>query len=584
MPDSAPTSSPSTDSGLIFQLGIFATYVVAAMLCGISVIYEFKHIDDAMNSLALERGRVLFRLIELTRDWNTLHGPFYAPINERNQPNPYLDHPKRDVTTTDGVALTMINPAYMTRQIAELAENADGVRLHITSLRPVRPSNKADAWETESLKMLEDGQLKDRLSLVESGATSAHRYIAPLYIKQPCLVCHGSQGYKIGDIRGGISVTMAAEGALRVRDEQRRRTLLFYCGAALTIAGLLHFVVARTRRHLDNLQRLANQQEILINERTEELSVANTQLRSEIEERKQRENELKISAAVMENAAEGIMVTDGDNRIIRVNPAFTAITGYRPAEVLGKKPDILGSQRHEAGFFKQLWADLEQHGRWSGDIWNRRKDGAAFLCSLAISTISERESGVGRYVATFTDITQRKEAEEQLRHRASSDPLTDLPNRAMFFDRLQQALLQARRYEHPFALLYVDLDHFKEVNDSLGHAAGDQLLIETARRLLDAVRESDTVARLGGDEFAIILEQLSSAQEIEEIARRIVTDLALPFKLKAGVAHVSGSIGIAIYPTGGDDTDTLTHNADRALYQAKAKGRNTYHFHTLPSA
>ena len=584
MPDSAPTPSPLTDNRLIFRLGIFATYVVVAMLCGLSIFYEFKHIDEAMNSLARERGTVLFRLIELTRDWNTLHGPLYAPVTERTPANPHLDHPKRDVKTTEGVALTMINPAYMTRQIAELAEKADGVRFHITSLRPYRPANTADAWEAESLKMFEDGQLKDRLSLVQSGATSAHRYMGPLYIKQPCLKCHASQGYKVGDIRGGISITMAAEGALRVRDEQRQRTLLFYCGAALTIAGLIHFAVARTRRHLRKLQQLANQQELLINERTQELSVANTHLRSQIEERKQRENELKISAAVMENAAEGIMVTDGDNRIIRVNPAFTAITGYRPAEVLGKNPDILGSHRHEAEFFKQLWADLEQRGRWSGDIWNRRKDGAAFLCSLAISTISERESGVGRYVATFTDITQRKEAEEQLRHRASSDPLTDLPNRAMFFDRLQQALLLARRYEQPFALLYVDLDHFKEVNDSLGHAAGDQLLIETAQRLLDAVRESDTVARLGGDEFAIILEHLEDEQEIEVIARRIVADLALPFKLKGGVATVSGSIGIAIYPLGGTDTDTLTLNADRALYQAKAKGRNSYHFHASTSA
>ena len=579
MPDSVIPHSPSTDSRLIFRLGIVATYVVAALLCALTVFYEFKHIDVGLDSLARERGTVLFRLIELTRDWNTLHGPLYAPINERNQPNPHLDHPKRDVTTTDGVALTMINPAFMTRQIAEIAEKADGVRFHITSLRPYRPENKADDWETESLTLFQQGKLKDRLSLIEGVGPSAHRYMAPLIIKPACLKCHASQGYKLGEIRGGISVTMAAEGALRVRDEQRQRTLLFNCGAALAIAGLLHFVVARTRRHLRNLQHLANQQELLIGERTKELSVANTHLRSEIEDRKQRENELKISAAVMENAAEGIMVTDGDNRIIRVNPAFTAITGYRPAEVLGKNPEILGSQRHEPAFFKQLWADLEQHGRWAGDVWNRRKDGAAFLCSLAISTISERESGVGRYVATFSDITQRKEAEEQLRHRASSDPLTDLPNRAMFFDRLQQALLQARRYDHSFALLYVDLDHFKEVNDSLGHAAGDQLLIETAQRLLAAVRDSDTVARLGGDEFAIILEHLQNEQEIEDIARRIVADLALPFKLKAGVATVSGSIGIAIYPLGGDDTDTLTHNADRALYQAKAKGRNTYHFH-----
>ena len=162
----------------------------------------------------------------------------------------------------------------------------------------------------------------------------------------------------------------------------------------------------------------------------------------------------------------------------------------------------------------------------------------------------------------------------------ASDPLTDLPNRSLFFDRLQQALSQGRRYSHNFALLYVDLDHFKAVNDEMGHAAGDQLLIETACRLLDAVRESDTVARLGGDEFAIILARVQGKREVEEIAQRIVCDLSKPFTLDAGVAKVSGSIGIALFPQAGEDADRLTHNADRALYEAKGAGRNTYRFHT----
>jgi diguanylate cyclase (GGDEF)-like protein/PAS domain S-box-containing protein len=403
--------------------------------------------------------------------------------------------------------------------------------------------------------------------------------MAPLNIKPACMQCHAKMGYKVGDIRGGISVTMPATRALNIREHQRQRTLLFHGATALIIAALLHFVVARTRRHLKNLRHLTSQQDLLIAERTHELSVANSSLRTEIDERKYRENELKISAAVMENAAEGIMVTDSDNRILRVNPAFSVITGFRPAEVLGKDPRVLSSGRHDDVFYKNMWEAINKQGRWSGDIWDRRKDGAAILCSMAISSISEHESGIGRYVATFTDITKRKEAEDQLRHRASSDPLTDLPNRALFFDRLQQALAQGRRYSHTFALLYVDLDHFKAVNDEMGHAAGDQLLIETSRRLLDAVRESDTVARLGGDEFAIILARVQGRHEVEEIAQRIVNDLDQPFKLDAGVAKVSGSIGIALFPQAGEDADRLTHNADRALYEAKGSGRNTYRFH-----
>ena len=566
-------------TGAPYWLVVAAAYVIVAALAVLSISNEFRHIDDTIETLARERGTVLFRLIELTRDWNAMHGGVYAPITEKTQPNEYLEHPRRDLETTDGQRLTMINPALMTRQIAEIAEKIDGVKFHITSLNPIRPANKADEWEAESLKLFEKDGIKERLSLIEGDAATVHRYMAPLFVKEPCLRCHAKQQYKLGDIRGGISITMPATRALNIRDQQRQRALLFYGLAALVIACLLHFVAARTRRHLANLKHLAGQQELLIGERTRELSVANRSLQAEVEQRKQSENELRISAAVMENAAEGIMVTDGDNRIIRVNPAFTVITGYRPAEVLGKNPRVLSSGRHDAAYYTALWAGLDQDGHWSGDIWNRRKDGSAILCALAIASISERQSGVGRYVATFSDITRRKEVEDKLRHRASTDPLTELPNRALFFDRLQQSLSQAERYAQTFALFYVDLDHFKEVNDSLGHAAGDQLLIETARRLQQAVRESDTVARLGGDEFAIILTQVQGQSEVEDVARRIVDDLASPFKLEAGVAHVSGSIGIAIWPDGGKDTDTLTHNADLALYKAKAGGRSTYKLH-----
>ena len=579
MSESHKPSSPSTITDFPYQLGVLLCYIMVAAFYVFSVFNEFRHIDQGVESLARERGTVLFKLIELTRNWNAQHAGLYAKITDRNQPNPYLEHPKRDLVTSDGTHLTMINPAYMTRQIAEIAEKIDGVKFHITSLKLIRPENKADDWETETLMLFEKGEMKERLSLVTGEAGTVHRYMAPLYIKPACMQCHEKMNYKLGDIRGGISITMPAARTLSIREQQRQRALLLHGGAALIIAALLHFVVARTRRHLKNLQQLAGQQDLLIAERTHELSVVNSSLRTEVDERKHRENELRISAAVMENAAEGIMVTDSDNCIIRVNPAFSVITGYRPAEVLGKNPRLLSSGRNDDAFYKNMWDAINQQGRWSNDIWNRRKDGSAILCSMAISAISEHESGVGRYVATFTDITKRKQAEDLLRHRASSDPLTDLPDRALFFDRLQQALSQGRRYSHTFALLYVDLDHFKAVNDEMGHAAGDELLIETARRLLDAVRESDTVARLGGDEFAIILARVQGPHEVEEIAQRIVDNLAKPFKLEAGIAKVSGSIGIALFPLAGEDADRLTHNADRALYEAKGAGRNTYRFH-----
>ena len=680
-------------------------YFVLGLLGALGIAGEFRQIDENIETLARERGSVLFRLVELTRDWNAMHGGVYVPVSENTPPNPYLKHPKRDLVTVDGLHLTMINPSYMTRQIAEIAEATDGVKFHITSLTPLRPDNQADPWEADALARFEGKSQADILSLIESEKGPVHRYMAPLFVKQACMRCHASQGYRIGDIRGGISVTLSATKLLAVRTEQRQRAVLLFGTAAAVVAALLHFFAWRSRRHFLSLQALTAGQEQLITERTHALSAANEQLLDEVAERKRNEaligesearyrsvietiqdaimiiqapgfiivfiNEraasliglmpeeilnrplldvvdsrdralvaerfarrargdvvaaasrmrfcrpngnrmrvadvyvagienangqnqwvlsakdvtdllasqraLQIAAAVMENAAEGIVVTDGENRIIQVNPAFTAITGYRPQEVLGKDPRLLASGRHDAAFFQSMWAALAEHGHWQGEIWNRRPDATVYVVWLAISTICEEaaESG-GRQVATFIDITQRKEMEELLRHQAQSDPLTDLPNRALFDDRLQVVLTQAHRYGDEFALLYVDLDHFKAVNDSMGHAAGDELLIETARRLTKAVRESDTVARLGGDEFAVILPKISGLEEVEEVARRIVTMLARVFNLSEGEARVSASVGIAIFPRHGQGLAELMASADAALYAAKQGGRNTY--------
>lgn len=691
-------------SRFAFGHAVVLGYVLVAVVYVLAVLQEFAHIESSANALARERGFVLFRLIELTRDWNAQHGGVYVRVTDSMQPNPYLEHPRRDLVTTDGTRLTMVNPAFMTRQIAEIAEQADGVHFHITSLNPIRPANAPDDWERGALTDFEVDGVKERLALISEGERPVHRYMAPLFVKKACLYCHEKQGYKIGDIRGGISVTMPAEATLRVMAKQRTRTLLTYGIAALLIAVLLHLIAWRTYRHVRELRHIARTQEQLVRERTQELSDRNTQLRDEIEVRQRKEAEivesearyrsviqtsqdailivaapefrigfanakaaalfaqtpgqlrgqcladllldetsasldewlsgaegphvppphrlfqlrqgsagalrtveaygapiisdgtgqwvvnmhdisdqliaqrkLKISAAVMDNAAEGIMVTDADNRIIDVNPAFTAITGYRPAEVLGRNPRILGSGRHGPEFFRNMWDALARDASWQGEIWNRRRDGTVYPQWLAITTIGDTDGHAGgRYVATFSDITQRKEAEEVLRHKAHTDPLTELPNRALFYDRLLMVFSQAKRYEETFALLYLDLDYFKEVNDQLGHAAGDALLVEAARRLVQAIRDSDTVARLGGDEFAIILPKLTHDGEAEEVAERIVRSLAEPFLLDGQRAEISCSIGIAIYPTHASEVDLLKRCADAALYQVKRNGRNGY--------
>lgn len=350
-------------------------------------------------------------------------------------------------------------------------------------------------------------------------------------------------------------------------------------GVALAVAalgvvfGYRHCLRAK-REHLALTELTARLEETVL-KRTRELEERNTALCLEIEERQRREDSLRIADAVFESAAEAIVVTDADNNIVRVNPAFTAITGYTPVEVVGRNPRLLKSGRHGPDFYRALWDELNRHDHWEGEIWNRYKNGDVRLEWMSITRFRDGE-GTARYLGVFHDITRRKEAEETLRFKAHHDALTELPNRELFQDRLQTAINQARRYHRHFALLLIDLDRFKEVNDTLGHNAGDQLLVEAARRLVSCVRETDTVARIGGDEFAIVLSEMSADDEAEQIARRTVALLNEPYYLDAGTAHISGCVGIALYPLHGRESEELLRNADVALYAAKQGGRNTY--------
>lgn len=295
----------------------------------------------------------------------------------------------------------------------------------------------------------------------------------------------------------------------------------------------------------------------------------------DITEQKRVEEALELAASVFTTTREGILVTDARGVILTVNPAFTAITGFTPREAEGKTPRILKSGRHGHEFYARMWSELLHSGRWQGEIWNRRKNGETYIEWLSITRIEGGDEH-GGFVSTFTDITKRKEAEELMEHKAHHDALTDLPNRSLFRDRLHAALSVARRYERQLGLLYIDLDLFKHVNDTLGHAAGDALLIEAAHRLTAAVRESDTVARLGGDEFAVVLAELNGALEAEEVAQRIVEAMRRPFELNEGTGRITASIGVALFPEHGSDAEALQKHADLALYAVKESGRNAY--------
>ncbi len=361
---------------------------------------------------------------------------------------------------------------------------------------------------------------------------------------------------------------------------------LWLMGLAICVAVLMaafwYRQFVRTRSKQLALSALTAQLEETVAARTRELEDSNAVMRREIDERRRHEDALRIADAVFESAAEAIIVTDAENNIVRVNPAFTAITGFTPAEVMGRNPRLLKSGRHGAEFYRAMWDALNTRGHWDGEIWNRNRNGDIRAEWLSIAKIDDGD-GLAHHLAVFHDITRRKEDEDLLRFKAHHDALTELPNRELFKDRLQASINRARRYHRHFALLLVDLDRFKAVNDSLGHTAGDELLVEAARRLISCVRETDTVARLGGDEFAIVLSEMNADDEAEQIAQRAVALLNEPYYLDAGAAHISGCVGIAVYPLHGHDIDQLLRNADHALYQAKAGGRNTYRTYT-PSA
>ena len=299
----------------------------------------------------------------------------------------------------------------------------------------------------------------------------------------------------------------------------------------------------------------------------------------DISARKQAEERLRQAAAVFENTAEGVMITDTNNRILSVNRAFTEITGYQEAEIEGRAPSLLQSDHQDLTFYQHILNEIEVKGRWQGEILNRRKNGENFPAWLTISVVKNAQGRVQNYVGVFADITTIKRSQAKLVHLAHHDPLTGLPNRSLFNDRLAHALDHTRRGGHRLAVLFLDLDRFKNVNDSLGHPVGDQLLKDAAQRLTACVRHEDTVARLGGDEFAVTLETIEHERNAARVAGKIIRALAEPFKLMGHNTFITASIGIAIYPEDGVDVTSLVKNADAAMYVAKEDGRNGYRFY-----
>jgi diguanylate cyclase (GGDEF)-like protein/PAS domain S-box-containing protein len=756
-----------------------------------SMLFQFFSSAETVN---LMHARAYIERDMAYRRWNLERGGLYAKVDEKTPSNPYMNVPDQDLTTESGLKLTLVNPAYMTRQVHDLiAEQGKGVLGHVTSLDPLRPQNAPDSWERGALQALAQGT-KEVSGIEEIDGVPYLRLMRPLQTEERCLPCHVHQGYKVGDIRGGISVSIPylpiaaakrthmlqivggnlglwligllgiklgtrvlLQGVRRQRRSQEKVSSIlraasigiglivdreirevndaackmigytrdellfqnvrilypndqefervgrvmykeqisktgdgsvetrlqrkdgevidvFLCSALVnpdnpadgaTFSALditqrksaerairesnRRLVEAEHFGHMGNWELdLVTQQahwsdevhRIVGSHPTQKVGpdylstvvhpddwvAVKTSIRSAIEEgslhemeyriqrkdgeerwiyckgerkldesgqpskligivqditeRRRQEERLRLSASVFENTSEGVMITNARGDIVDVNRAFSEITGYSREEVVGQNPRILKSERHDVDFYRDIWHSLIDAGRWRGEIWNRRKDGSVYPEWLNISHVTDKQGELTHYVGVFTDITGIKQSQAQLAHLAHHDPLTDLPNRLLLNERLTHALARADRHKSKVAVIFFDLDNFKNINDSFGHPVGDQLLRQVADRLVGIVRTDDTVARIGGDEFVLLLEDLEKSEDAVVAADKIQSVFATPFELKDHVVRVTTSVGICLYPQDGRNAATLLRNADAAMYRAKEEGRNTYRFYT----
>lgn len=360
---------------------------------------------------------------------------------------------------------------------------------------------------------------------------------------------------------------------LGTRDELKQVGDSFNEMAASFSAVTEKLIEARNTLELERLSL-----EDAVRKRTAELASSNTTLYREIDERKKAEKELSLLATVFEHSGEAIMITDADNNIIETNAAFYKQTGYTQQEMLGKNPRVLASGETKAETYQQMWGDLNNKGFWQGEIWDRAKDGHVYPTWTSITAVRDEQNRICNYIASFSDITEHKAAQDRIHYLAHHDSLTDLPNRFTLTERLEQTISSARRNTEKVAVMFIDLDHFKNINDTLGHDMGDKLLVQVGQRLQSCVRNSDIVARLGGDEFVVALAEIEDIETVFHVADKILHTLGLPYALDGHDLHSSPSIGIAFFPEDGENVEEVMRNADVAMYHAKFRGRNNYQF------
>jgi diguanylate cyclase (GGDEF)-like protein/PAS domain S-box-containing protein len=527
--------------GIVWLVACVWTLILAA-----SVYYNVRLLHENAHAMAHRKAVDHFSKEFAFRLWGVGKGGLYLEVKPGTRPLDYLHFlPDRDIVTASGKTLTLYDPVSALRQIVEENRELYGVAGRIVGEYPFNPANLPDAWELRAIRAFQRGE-REVHEVADLNGRPHVRIMRPMVMREACLKCHGHQGYQVGRVNAAIGVALPLDEFTVPADNAARASAVSH--GAIWLLGLTGIGLAqrRVRRHLDD--RLRHMEET------------------------------ELSARVFDGGLQAILITDVTGCILRVNPMFCELTGYTPEEAIGRRPAILKSDHHDHAFYASLWHDLLHKGRWAGQIHNRRKNGELFVVWETISAVHDEAGQTRYYIGMFQDITDQVRSHAQIRELAHYDPLTRLPNRQLFADRVSHALQRAIREARLLAVLFVDLDQFKKINDTLGHSSGDHLLVTVSERLADCVRASDTVSRLGGDEFAILLEDVDDPLDAERVAEKILRAMSDPVLLNERDWFISASVGISIFPKDGTSMESLIRSADTAMYRAKAGGRNQFRF------
>ena len=520
--------------------------VIWSTVMSVAAVWNASMQEKLTTRIVTSVARSNFNKDLAYREWAASHGGVYVVPSEKTPPNPYLAHIEdRDVVTTDGKKLTLMNPAYMLRQMMNDYSEDYGIKGRITGISYLNPKNKSDEWETKAIKKFEKGT-KEVIETTKYNGDEYLRLMKPMIMKESCQKCHGHLGFKNGSIRGGVSISVP----MKAYREHEKDVINFIKWTAVIVwfVGFI-FIVAITKYVL-----------------------------RQVAQREKDLEELIVSHQILDNMLDSMFVTDMDGTILRINNAFEKTTGFSKEDAMGNKANILKSFHHDDEFYKLLWDNLIKYGKHSCEVFNRKKSGEIFVAIQNITSVRDKNGKIKYFISIMHDITARKDAEKRITHMAHYDPLTDLPNRTLFEIRFEHAIELAKRNKSKLILAYIDIDGFKDVNDTLGHPIGDKLLQNIAVILHSATRASDTVARLGGDEFAVIFENANNTDEIIPMMKKILKLLKKDIIIDDNCVNISGSIGISVYPDNGDNIDTIVKCADIAMYNCKKSGKNNFCF------